>query len=79
MQLIDSTNMTQTQLNALNRLFEIQRENEAKREQMRLRNSYEFINANLTRYERQRANKFRTSHAFKSKSSQCNCHTGGRI
>ena len=37
MQLIDSTNMTQTQLNALDRLVEIQRENEAKREQMRKR------------------------------------------
>ena len=73
MQLIDSTNMTQTQLNALNRLFEIQRENEAKREQMRLRNSYEFINANLSRRERQRCSLNRPSRAFKSKTSHVNC------
>ena len=72
-------NMTNKQEQALKRILEIQKENQEKREEMRKRNSYEFINANLSRFERQRANKFRTSHAFKSKSSQCNCHTGGRI
>ena len=75
MQIIDSTNMSQTQLNALNRLIEIQRENEAKREQMRLRNSYEFINAKLSRRERQRCNLNRSSNFFKSKTSQHNCTT----
>ena len=72
-------NMTNKQEQALNRILEIQKELQEKKEEMRKRNSYEFINANLSRFERQRANKFRTSHAFKSKSSQCNCHTGGRI
>ena len=72
-------NMTTKQEQALNRILEIQKELQEKKEEMRKRNSYEFINANLSRFERQRANKFRTSHAFKSKSSQCNCHTGGRI
>lgn len=70
MQLIDSTNMTQTQIHALGRLLEIQKENHAKREEMRKRNSYEFINAELSRRERQRCYVFRKSHAFKSKTSE---------
>ena len=72
-------NMTNEQQQAVKRLLEIQKQLQEEKEEMRKRNSYEFINANLSRFERQRANKFRTSYAFKSKSSQCNCHTGGRI
>ena len=74
MQIIQNReNMTNKQEQALSRLLEIQRKNEAKREQMRLKYSYEFINANLSRRERQRCSLNRPSRAFKSKTSHVNC------
>ena len=66
-------NMTNKQEQALNRILEIQKELQEKKEEMRKRNSYEFINANLTRYERQRCSLNRPSRAFKSKTSHVNC------
>ena len=72
-------NRTNEQQQAVKRLLEIQKQLQERKEEIRLQNSYEFINAKLTRFERQRANNFRKSHAFKSKSSQTNCHRGGRI
>lgn len=51
---------------------------EAHKRQQAQKYSYEKLNQGLTRYQRQRCNLNRTSHAFKSKSSQCNCHSGSR-
>ena len=46
--ILNRNNMTNIQEQALVRLLEIQSKNHAKREEMRMKNSYEYINFNLS-------------------------------
>ena len=68
--ILNRNNMTNIQEQALVRLLEIQSKNHAKREEMRMKNSYEYINSQLSRQDIIRTkNRYYKCGAFKSKSS----------
>lgn len=73
MKTINDNKMMNEREQSIMRLLEIQKKLQEKKEQIRLQNSYEFINAKLTRSDRQRCNLNRPSRAFKSKTSHVNC------